>query len=110
MAIILIHTVCLMYCLILLLSRKQNQHTDGHKLKPVKFPESNLELNAPVDMPECGSLHVFHDKNKGVYISFWEIGKKQLKEIKKEGGLWIGIVASSHPPLFLVTKKPIEES
>lgn len=77
-------------------------------LSPKDFEESNLELKAPQDMPECGSLHTFHDKANGTYISFWEVDELQAEKIIKEGGIWLGIIASAHPPVFLTTEKPIQ--
>lgn len=78
-------------------------------LLPAKFPEVNLELKPPVDMPECGTLPVLLDKEKGVFVSFWPISPDQLERVKEGGGIWLGVIASSHPPVFLTIEKPIEE-
>ena len=43
-------------------------------MKQIKFKEANMELKAPADMPECGTLPVFQERNeasggRNVYIS-----------------------------------------
>lgn len=87
--------------------KKKKELTGSVELVPGDFEESNLELKAPTDMPECGSLHTFHDKEKGTFISFWKISEEQLERVNAEGGIWLGVIASAHPPVFLVTEKPI---
>lgn len=79
-----------------------------NELEPLDFDESNLTLKPPTDMPNCMDLSVFYDKQQSTYISCWQVTKEDLEAIKKEGRIWLGIIGTAHPPVFLTTTKPIE--
>jgi len=78
-------------------------------MKPVKFPQANLELHKPPGMTdeECGNLHI-HRTQDGQCISCWSVGWWARLKFLFHGKIWLGIVSgASQPPVWLDCTKNV---
>jgi hypothetical protein len=85
-------------------------------MEPIKFAESNRELQKPVGMTdeECSSLPTFTDGKQS--ISCWKPSLKERLSILFHGRVWLSVCSGvTQPPVWLsgaktVFEKPQKES
>jgi len=79
-------------------------------MKPIKFPESNLELQKPPTMSEeeCVPLPIHTDGK--TCISCWELSHEEINTIIKNRVIWLGVYfGKTQPPVWLSANRPFEE-
>lgn len=79
-------------------------------MKPIRFPESNIELGKPASMTdaECGSLPVFTDGKQ--CISLWQLTWKERFQIFFFGRIWLGVLSGqTQPPVWMDTQRTMFE-
>ena len=76
-------------------------------MKPTKFKEANLELKRPSSMTdeECGSLWVHSDGDQ--LISCWKLTFWEKVSIILNGKVWLGVMGSSQPPVWLDARSTV---
>lgn len=77
---------------------------------PASFPESEHALGGPDGMSpdECEALSVRHGTMDGkpVVISCWKLTAEELAEVNRTGRVWLGVLGTTMPPVFLDGLKP----
>ena len=67
---------------------------------PRTFPQANVKLTAPSNMPDCDPLMVYRDPTDGACSSLWQLSAGELESIVKNGGrIWVRVFAWPHPPI-----------
>lgn len=79
-------------------------------MKPVEFEGQNNVYHKPESMSEeeCGSLPV--NQTKDIIVCCWELDENDIKDILKTKRIWLGIITSVQPPVFLTTGEPYQVS
>lgn len=78
-------------------------------MKPINFKEQNITYTKPAGMTdeECGSLPAYAD---GLHnISCWSMSLKERLAALFKGVVWIDVMGSAQPPIWLGTEKPFEK-
>lgn len=73
-------------------------------MKPVIFPNADVVLKGPADMPECGDLTAFieHDENGTQYLmSVWRPSIAEIRALTKGGRFVLSICGTIHPPVAI---------
>ncbi len=75
-------------------------------MKAIEFEGQNHVFDKPENMTdeECGSLAVNFNREQSV--SCWELDEEDIKNILKHKRIWLGVLGSGHPPVFLTTEEP----
>lgn len=78
---------------------------------PTSFDESNAVLGRPEDMTdeECAPLCVFKTKTtegRPIIVSCWKFTADELIEIYATGRVWVGIMGTTMPPIYVTGEKP----
>lgn len=82
-------------------------------MRPIDFPEKNMELMKPKSMTEeqCGSLPVYRGIDRDgvpVFISCFKLDSEELLKIMETGKVWLRIYGEAHPPVSLDVNNPWE--
>lgn len=84
-------------------------------MKPIHFPEANLELQKPEDMTDeqCSPLPVCTCRTADgmpLVISCWEPTPEEWDVLRKQGHIFVAIVSEdSHPPLIVFPNNPFNQ-
>ncbi len=75
-------------------------------MKPIPFIQSNVILRRPPEMTEeeCQDMEVcvtVDDSGNQLTISKWEVTEEDIDNIRKNGGIFVGIIGNLIPPIFL---------
>jgi hypothetical protein len=75
-------------------------------MRPVDFPESNIELTRPPSMnaDECKSLFVH--RGVGIMVSKWVPSVMDRLRLIAGYPMWLTVVSDRHPPVRLDTATP----
>lgn len=81
---------------------------------PTSFDESNAVLDKPkcIGREDCTALSVLRVTDGNgfpVVISCWKLTKEELEEVNKTGRVWLGVLGTTMPPVYLTIAKPLEE-
>ena len=76
-------------------------------MTPTKFPQSNVELQAPKGMYNCEPLYVFTDGNH--CISQWRLTWRERLKILIGRPVWLWVVMSPQPPVALTLDDPFKK-
>ena len=80
---------------------------------PSAFDEENCILDPPRGMSneDCLSMSVWvgplADGSPAV-ISCWKVTAEELEEIKRTGRVWLMVLGSGSPPMYITASKPFE--
>lgn len=84
-------------------------------MKPVQFPEANVQLHAPSGMedevsvlPVCRTEAASEgsDKKHVYHISCWNLSLWERLTILFRGRLWLWVMSYAHPPVSIDTRSP----
>ena len=78
-------------------------------MTPSDFEEKTLDLQAPEGMDNCDPLPVFWDAPKQTLISLWRPSLLERISIALFGRVWLGVIGSSHPPVWIAGKRRMLE-
>lgn len=75
------------------------------------FDQENAVLGAPLGMSadECEPLSVWRGELESgvpVVISCWKITAEELEEIKRTGRVWLMVMGTTMPPVYLKGVSP----
>lgn len=71
--------------------------------KPIKFPESNVELQAPAGVENCEPLNVF--TNGQVCLSCWKVPFLSRLKFIFTGKIWLGVCGHTQPPVYILVNE-----
>lgn len=76
-------------------------------MKPADQPEAKRWGG-----PEFFDLPVRHavQGDKPVMVTAWELSVEEMQEIQRTGRIWLGIMGTVHPPIWLSADDPFAES
>jgi hypothetical protein len=77
-------------------------------MKPCKFPEANIELQAPTGMDNCDPMWVHRD---GTHcISKWTLNWKERLRVLFTGHVWLWVVSGwTQPPVAVSVEYPFRK-
>jgi hypothetical protein len=79
-------------------------------MNPIDFKEKTNILKRPKDMAEdeCNPLpvRIVLEGQSTTFISCWEPTEEDRKAIAEGKPVWLGVLSSAHPPVWLTTRKP----
>jgi hypothetical protein len=60
--------------------------------------------------PDFFDLPVVHSVqgDKPVMVTAWELTAEEVEQVQRHGRIWLGIMGTVHPPIWLSTSKPFE--
>lgn len=79
-------------------------------MKPTTFKQQNITFTKPEDMSEdeCSSLPAY--KYPGGVISCWKLSFRERLRLLFTGIVWLDIVGSGQPPVWLGVCNPWKEN
>lgn len=78
-------------------------------IEPIKFPEHNRELGAPLTMPECKPLPVWTDST--VCISCWKVPFWLRIKVLFTGKIWLFVYGGkTQPPVSIEINHPFYQT
>lgn len=82
-------------------------------MNPVDFAQSNRVYTHPKDMTEkdCQDLHVCQTEDSNglpLLISVWQPTPQEVGEILLGKPVYLGVIGSQHPPVFVTAIDPFK--
>lgn len=79
------------------------------------FDEDNMVLNPPDGVPLeiCNVLPVCATQSTNglpLLISCWKLTREELDEVNRTGRIWLEVMGSAMPPVWITGSKPFEET
>lgn len=77
------------------------------------FDEANTSLGPPAGMTEdqvqtLRVLRAVHADGQPVVISCFKLTAEELAEVNRTGRVWLGVLGTSMPPVWVLGTKPFE--
>lgn len=78
-------------------------------MEAITFPQQNVTFTKPESMTdeECGSLPAY--RGEGQIISCWKLSPEDLNKVQETGIIWLSIVGSQQPPVWVGPDSPFIE-
>jgi len=81
---------------------------------PASFDESNCVLDKPPDMDrgKCEALSVWRGMSNDqipMVVSCWKLTRDEVEELVKTGRIWLTVIGTTMPPVYLGVPSPFEE-
>lgn len=74
----------------------------------IGFPESNWTMGPPEGMTEDQVKPLAVHKSPGQFVSKWQLTPAEQAEVAKTGVVWVFIIGSAHPPIYIDGTYPFE--
>lgn len=72
--------------------------------KPVPFEQANAMLGPPpgISDEDCGTAPAYVEKDKGVFVTCWELTEQEQVQFMNNGGkVFLWVYGAAHPMVYI---------